>query len=68
MVQNWHKPYDQALLEADPVRRPETIAVAERAILKRYLQPLSQVPPDEDLDLKNAIAALSCLKKSNTAA
>jgi hypothetical protein len=62
--QNWHKPYGEALLEPDPVKLPEAIAVAKREILTRYLAP-SRVSQDEHLDLSNAVAALSHLKKSH---
>ena len=67
VTQNWHKPYGEALLEADPAKLPEAIAVAKREILTRYLAP-SRVSQDEHLDLINAVAALSHLKKSNRAA
>jgi len=61
----WHRPYAEALIEANPVRRRALIAEAERAILIRYLQPsASSVGWDESLDLQNATDALSQLKKA----
>jgi hypothetical protein len=67
VTQNWHKPYGEALLEADSAQRPEAIAVAEREILTRYFA-TSLISQDEHLDLISAVAALSRLKKSDTAA
>jgi hypothetical protein len=68
VTQDWHKSYGQALLEADPAKQPQAIAGAEQEILKRYLEPLFRVPPEESLDLRNALDALSQLKKVIAAA
>jgi hypothetical protein len=64
VIQNWHRPYAEALLEADPATLPALIAVAEREILARCFElSVSPVPMDEKLDLRHAVRALSRLKK-----
>jgi hypothetical protein len=68
VTQDWHKSYGEALLEANPAKRPHAIALAEQGILDRYLEPLFRLPPDESLDLMNALDALSRLKKTTAAA
>jgi hypothetical protein len=65
VAQIWHRPYAEALIEADPVRLRALIAEAEQAIRARYLQLcVSSVPWDEDLDLLDAMNALAELKKA----
>jgi hypothetical protein len=62
-VQQWHKPYAEALLEEDFTKLPELITAAERAILTRYLElNASKIPTDERLDLRHAVDALVQLK------
>jgi hypothetical protein len=62
-VQEWHKPYAEALLEDDFTKLPELITAAERAILTRYLElNASKIPTDERLDLRHAVDALVQLK------
>lgn len=62
-MQQWHRPYAEALLEDDSTKLPELIAAAERAILTRYLQlNASKIPTDERLDLRHAVDALAQLK------
>jgi hypothetical protein len=62
-VQQWHKPYAEALLEDDFTKLPELITAAERAILTRYLElNASRIPTDERLDLRHAVDALVQLK------
>jgi len=64
-MQQWHKPYAEALLEEDVTKLPNLIAAAERAILTRYLQlNSSKIPTDERLDLRHAVDALVQLKTS----
>jgi hypothetical protein len=63
VTQDWHKLYGEALLEADPAKLPEAIAVAKREILTRYLAPWLSL--DENVDLMHAVTALSRLKKSS---
>ncbi|GAC1622439.1 MAG: hypothetical protein NVS9B13_15230 [Candidatus Acidiferrum sp.] len=66
IVQNWHKAYGQALLEANSSKQPEMIAAAEGAILNRRVElPYSDVPEGERLDLNDALGVLSHLKKTN---
>jgi hypothetical protein len=58
----WHRPYGQALLEADSAEAPALIALAKRAILARYFElSQSRLPNDERLDLERAETALSQL-------
>jgi hypothetical protein len=53
------------LLEEDWLKVPTLIALAERAILARYLEILaSPTHTDESLDLQYAIHALSQLKET----
>lgn len=64
VTQCWHRPYAEALMETDEASLPALIAVAERAILERYLElQLVPVPTDELDDLGHAVEALSQLKK-----
>ncbi|HWZ99012.1 MAG TPA: hypothetical protein VN025_14735 [Candidatus Dormibacteraeota bacterium] len=65
--QNWHLPYAKALIEKDQIHLPTAIALAERAILNRYLE-LHAIPEplDERLDLWRAVEALLELKKKET--
>jgi hypothetical protein len=65
VAQIWHRPYAEALIEANPVRLRALIVEAERAILIRVLQPsASSVGWDESLDIQHAADALSQLKKA----
>jgi hypothetical protein len=69
VIQNWHRPYAEALLEAGSAELPALIAVAEREILTRYLElSVSPVRTYESLDLLHAVDALSQLKKANAIA
>jgi hypothetical protein len=62
-MQQWHKPYAEALLEGNPAKLAELITAAERAILTRYLElNASNIPTDERLDLRHAVDALTQLK------
>jgi hypothetical protein len=64
--QKWHRPYGEALLEADSAKRAALIAEAEQAIFTRCLELRdSPVPADESLDLQHAVDALSQLKKTD---
>jgi hypothetical protein len=66
VIQSWHRPYAEALLEADPARLSGMIAVAELTMLARWLElSISPVTTDEGLDLRHAADALSQLKRSN---
>jgi hypothetical protein len=62
--QSWHLPYAKALIEKDQIHLPTAIALAERAILNRYLE-LHEIaePLDERIDLWQAVEALLELKK-----
>ncbi|GAC1618007.1 MAG: hypothetical protein NVS9B13_05350 [Candidatus Acidiferrum sp.] len=65
-AQKWHKPYGQALLEANFAKRVALIAEAEQAIGARYIElSVATVPTDENLDLQHAVEALSRLKKTD---
>jgi hypothetical protein len=66
--EEWHGPYAEALIEADPVKSKRLIALAERAIFTRYLE-LCVSPGSQDQyhDLRQAVNALSELKEINTA-
>jgi hypothetical protein len=65
--EKWHKPYAEALIEADPVKSKRLVTIAERAILTRYLElcgsPDSQHQHD---DLRKAVNALSELKQMDS--
>jgi hypothetical protein len=65
LVQKWHRPYAEALLEADASKLRRLISEAEQAIFVRYLE-LHAAPgvTDESLDLQHAVQALSELKKA----
>jgi hypothetical protein len=66
LTQKWHRPYAEALLEADACKLRALISEAERAIFARYLE-LHAAPgvTDESLDLQHAVHALSELKRAN---
>jgi hypothetical protein len=62
-MQQWHRPYAEALLEENTAKLPELITAAERAILTRYLElNASNIPTDERIDLRHAVDALVQLK------
>jgi hypothetical protein len=65
--EEWHKPYAEALIEADPAESKRLILLAERAILARYLE-LCFYPGSKEQyqDLWQAVDALSELKEINT--
>ncbi|MGA2096584.1 MAG: hypothetical protein ABSH39_09825 [Candidatus Acidiferrum sp.] len=65
--EKWHRPYAEALIETDPAESIRLIALAERAIITRYLE-LCICPGSEDeyQDLWQAVDALSELKEINT--
>jgi hypothetical protein len=62
--EKWHRPYAEALIEADPTKLQQIITLAERAIFTRYLElcvsPGSQVQYN---DLRQAINELSELRE-----
>ena len=61
--ENWHRPYADALMEANPVRLAPLIAEAEHAIFDRYLNlSVSPGPIEYSRDLKNAVDVLIQLK------
>jgi hypothetical protein len=61
----WHKPYAEALLEIDPSKMAALIALAESAILGRYLElRIFPTPIEEGRDLDSAIRVLSRLRIS----
>ena len=64
--EKWHRPYAEALIEADPANSKRLIAVAKRAIFTRYLE-LSVSPGSQDQyhDLRQAVNVLSELKEIN---
>ena len=64
--EKWHRPYAEALIEADPANSKRLIAVAKRAIFSRYLE-LSVSPGSQDQyhDLRQAVNELSELKEIN---
>jgi hypothetical protein len=65
IIRNWHRPYAQALLEADPVKLALLVREAEIAILCRFLEPSARsIQADEILDLQNAVEVLSKLRSS----
>jgi hypothetical protein len=65
-TQQWHRPYAEALLESDPAKLPGLVAVAEQAILNRYLElTASASTTDERVDLGHAVDALAQLRKTN---
>ncbi|MGB9469404.1 MAG: hypothetical protein WBQ59_08635 [Candidatus Acidiferrum sp.] len=65
--QIWHRPYAEALMEAEPAKQAPLIAKAERAIFGRYLE-LCVTPAavEHSIDLQNAVYYLSQLKKANS--
>jgi hypothetical protein len=55
-----HRPYAEALMEADPAKSKRLIAVAKRAIFTHYLELcVSPGSKDQYLDLRQAVNALS---------
>jgi hypothetical protein len=61
----WHKPYAEALLELDSNKLAALIALAESAILNRYLElQIFPAPIEEGRDLASAVRVLSQLRKS----
>jgi hypothetical protein len=66
VIQTWHRFYAKALMEADPAKRPAIVALAEGAILDRYVELfVSQIQTEETEDLQRAIAALTQLKEAH---
>jgi hypothetical protein len=62
--EKWHRPYAEALIEAEPARRSHLIVEAEHAIFSRYLELCDCPGPFEcSRDLQNAIDILIQLKK-----
>lgn len=62
--EKWHRPYAEALMEADPAKLDQIIALAERAIFTRYLE-LCVSPGSRDPyhDLRQAVNELSELRE-----
>ena len=61
--EKWHRPYVQALLETDPVKRAQLIVETEHAIFNRYLELCASPGPIEySRDLQNATNTLIDLK------
>ncbi len=61
--ENWHRPYADALMKANPVRLAPLIAEAEHAIFDRYLNLcVSPGPIEYSRDLKNAVDVLIQMK------
>jgi hypothetical protein len=64
--EKWHRPYAEALIEADPAKSRRLITVAQRAIFTRYLELLfSPGSQAQYHDLRQAVNALSELKEVN---
>jgi hypothetical protein len=64
--EEWHTPYAEALIEADPAKSKWLITVAERAIFTRYLELcVSSGSQDQYNDLRQAVNVLSELKEIN---
>jgi hypothetical protein len=62
--ERWHRPYAEALIEAEQARRSHLIVEAEHAIFSRYLELCDCPGPIEySRDLQNAIDVLVQMKK-----
>jgi hypothetical protein len=59
----WRELCDAALLELDPTRLPQRIAVARSAILQRIEVSLSKVPDSEQIAMRDALETLNSLAK-----
>jgi hypothetical protein len=64
MYPDWQKPYEDALLEADPQQLPHRVSSAETAIFQR-LEAVRSVPEGraELQAIQDALNSLSVLKK-----
>jgi hypothetical protein len=69
VLQIWHRPYAEALIEAKPEILVALIAAAEREILTRYFELAeARIVSDEVQDLRNAVTTLSLMKKGKSIA
>jgi hypothetical protein len=63
VVQRWHRLYAVALIESDPALLPEAVALAEQAVLVRFLELfVARSETEETIELRRAMAALSELE------
>jgi hypothetical protein len=63
-TENWRDPYEAALLEYDPSKLPERIAVALETIHRRLLE-LRETPSREEHDkIEDALRTLFSLQES----
>jgi hypothetical protein len=60
---SWRELCDAALLELDPTRLVQRIAVARSAILQRIEVSLSKVPYSEQIAMRDALETLNSLAK-----
>lgn len=69
VLQSWHRPYAEALIETKPEVLAALIVLSEREILTRYFELAeARIVSDEVCDLRNAVTVLSLMKKGKSIA